>query len=121
PTLQSIQGRSTDFLVAPDGKLIHALAVIYAVRTVPGVEQFRIHQTGPQHIDVQLQASSAFDQSAIEQIRRNMARVFDGKVKVDISLVGRIDAGPAGKFRYVTSSVRSPLLNPPPTPSLPKP
>jgi len=117
PTLHSIQGRSTDFLVAPNGKLVHALAVIYAVRTVPGVEQFRIHQTGPQHIDVQLQASSAFDQSAIEQIRRNMIRVFDGQVQVDISLVGRIDPGPGGKFRYVSSSVRSPLLNPQPAPS----
>jgi phenylacetate-CoA ligase len=114
PLLQSIQGRSTDFLVAPDGKLIHALAVIYAVRTVPGVEQFRVHQSGPRLLDVQLQTSTAFDQHAIEQIRRNMAKVFDNQVKVDISLVERIDAGPAGKFRYVSSSVRSPLLNPQP-------
>lgn len=121
PLLESIQGRSTDFLVGPDGKLIHALAVIYAVRTVPGVEQFRIHQSGPDQLDVQLQASQAFDNAAIEQIRRNMARVFSNRVKVDISLVARIDAGPSGKFRYVTSSVRSPLLNPQPSSSEPHP
>jgi len=39
---------------------------------------------------------------------------------VDISLVGRIDPGPSGKFRYVTSSVRSPLLNPQTAASSPK-
>ncbi len=112
PLIHSIQGRSTDFLVAPDGKLVHALAVIYAVRSVPGIEQFRVHQDTTDHLDVRLQAGKAFDTRAIETIRQNIARVFGGKTRVDISLVPRLEAEASGKYRYVSSSVRSPLLGP---------
>lgn len=116
PLIRSIQGRSTDFLVSPDGKLIHALAVIYAVRTVPGVEQFRIHQDAPDHLDVQLQTGPAFAPASVEQIRRGIERVFDDKARADIRRVERIEPGTTGKFRYVTSSVPSPLRGfvPPP-------
>ena len=44
PMLKEIQGRTTDFVVAADGTVMHGLALIYIVRDLPGVKQFKIVQ-----------------------------------------------------------------------------
>jgi phenylacetate-CoA ligase len=44
PVLQAIEGRSTDFIVARDGTLMHGLSLIYIVRDIPGVANFKIIQ-----------------------------------------------------------------------------
>ena len=45
PLIKELQGRTTDFIVASDGTLMHGLALIYVVRDLPGVQQFKIIQT----------------------------------------------------------------------------
>ena len=44
PMLKEIQGRVTDFLVAADGTVMHGLALIYILRDLQGVKQFKIVQ-----------------------------------------------------------------------------
>ena len=44
PMLEQIQGRTTDFVVAADGTVMHGLALIYVVRDLPGIESFKIVQ-----------------------------------------------------------------------------
>nr|QNO45249.1 hypothetical protein EANENNMH_00005 [Methanosarcinales archaeon ANME-2c ERB4]QNO46892.1 hypothetical protein EAHOLGKO_00003 [Methanosarcinales archaeon ANME-2c ERB4] len=39
--MKKIQGRTTDFVVTPDGRWQHALSVIYVVRDIPGVIQLK--------------------------------------------------------------------------------
>ena len=35
PLLKKVEGRQTDFIVTPDKRVIHALAVIYVLRECP--------------------------------------------------------------------------------------
>lgn len=44
PLLKEVQGRSTDFLIAQDGTVIHGLALIYILRDVTGISNFKIIQ-----------------------------------------------------------------------------
>ena len=44
PLLQEIQGRSTDFVVAADGTVMHGLALIYVLRDLQGIAAFKIIQ-----------------------------------------------------------------------------
>ena len=44
PVLSEVQGRTTDFVVAQDGTVLHGLALIYTLRDLPGIERFRIDQ-----------------------------------------------------------------------------
>ncbi|MEG1327335.1 MAG: glycosyltransferase, partial [Janthinobacterium sp.] len=44
PLLQKIEGRSTDFLTAMDGTVMHGLALVYIVRELPQVRSFKIIQ-----------------------------------------------------------------------------
>lgn len=41
PMLESIEGRSTDFVVAADGTMMHGLALIYILRDMDGIEALR--------------------------------------------------------------------------------
>src|SRR6202011_632640 len=44
PMLQSVEGRSNDSIVTPDGRTMNALAMVYPLRELSGIEQFRICQ-----------------------------------------------------------------------------
>ncbi|MFZ2293567.1 MAG: AMP-binding protein, partial [Polaromonas sp.] len=44
PLLEDIQGRSTDFVVAADGTVMHGLSLIYILRDMPGVKAFKVIQ-----------------------------------------------------------------------------
>lgn len=48
PLLKEIQGRSTDFVIATDGTVMHGLALIYILRDLPGVRSFK--EIGRAHV-----------------------------------------------------------------------
>ncbi|MEW5879372.1 MAG: phenylacetate--CoA ligase family protein [Pseudomonadota bacterium] len=105
PLLAEVQGRSTDFVVAADGTIMHGLALIYVIRDLPGIERFRIEQLSLQHAVVQLVAGSGFDPSLTARIRDQIRARLGAGVRVDVELVDHIPAERSGKFRYVVSRV----------------
>jgi phenylacetate-CoA ligase len=45
PLLENVvEGRTTDFVIAPDETILHALSIIYVLREIEGMEQFRVRQ-----------------------------------------------------------------------------
>lgn len=105
PLLKEIQGRSTDFVVAADGTLMHGLALIYVIRDLPGVENFRIVQESLTQTRVQLVAGAGFtDGHARDIVAGIKARLGDG-VAVTLERVEHIASEASGKFRYVVSRV----------------
>lgn len=108
PLLAGIQGRATDFVVASDGRVLHGLALIYAVRDLPGVAQFRIVQHDLARTEVQLVVTPEFG----DEHERGIVRDFKARLGADVSVdVRRVDAIPperSGKFRYVVSHVAAP-------------
>ena len=105
PLLKEIQGRSTDFLVAQDGTVMHGLSLIYIVRDLAGVKQFKIVQESLDRTDILLVTDERFDRSNLATIERGAnARLGDG-VTVNVRLVGEIPPEKSGKYRYVVSKV----------------
>ena len=107
PLLKEIQGRSTDFVVAADGTIMHGLALIYTVRDVPGVEQFKIIQHSLDHTEVLLVASDTFDKAGKARIIRDYKARLGHDVNITITPVEQILPEKSGKFRYVISHVSS--------------
>jgi phenylacetate-CoA ligase len=105
PLLKEIQGRSTDFVVARDGTVMHGLALIYTVRDLPGVERFKIVQHSLDCTEVQLVATDAFDAAGEARIRRDFAARLGEGVDIRISRVADIAPERSGKYRYVVSKV----------------
>jgi phenylacetate-CoA ligase len=105
PLIKEIQGRTTDFVVASDGTVMHGLALIYVVRDVPGIARFKIVQESRDYTRVLLVADAAFDSSDTARIQRGMAQRLGPGARVDIEFVDDIPAERSGKYRYVVSKV----------------
>lgn len=107
PVLSDIQGRTTDFVVAQDGTVLHGLALIYTLRDVPGVERFRIEQMSLEQTVVQVVADAGFNHHAEQRIVRDFQARLGAGVQVVVQKVDAIPAEASGKFRYVCSRVKA--------------
>jgi len=107
PLLKEIEGRSTDFLVARDGTVMHGLSLIYIVRDLPGVRQFKIIQESLDQTRIQLVTDAAFDPACLAGIVAGAKARLGAEVRVPIDLVETIPPEKSGKYRYVVSRVDS--------------
>ncbi|MFO1429634.1 MAG: phenylacetate--CoA ligase family protein [Candidatus Competibacteraceae bacterium] len=105
PLLREIQGRTTDFVVAADGTVMHGLALIYILRDQPGVEAFKIVQESRERTRVLVVPNSAFDDTTRATIQTGLARRLGDRVHIAVELVEAIAPEKSGKFRYVVSHV----------------
>lgn len=105
PVLASVEGRSTDFVTAADGTVLHGLALIYVLREIPGVESFRIVQESLQHTRVEL-VTARQDRSDLQQAIETPFRQRLGQnVTITIDYVEAISREKSGKYRYVVSKL----------------
>ncbi len=107
PLLQEIQGRSTDFLGAQDGTIMHGLALIYILRDLPQVRAFKIIQESLQLTRVWVVSETGLGQELIEKIEIGFKARLGQGVQVTIEEMAEIAAEKSGKFRYVISKVAS--------------
>lgn len=105
PLLKEIQGRSTDFLVAQDGTIMHGLALIYILRNLSCVRNFRIIQESLDLTRVWVVSDGTFDSEAAAKIKQGFKARLGQAVNVLIEEVAEIPAEKSGKFRYVASNV----------------
>ncbi len=105
PVLAEVQGRSTDFVVARDGTVMHGLALIYTIRDLPGVEAFRIVQQSLDRTEVELVAVPPFGPEHESRIVRDFKARLGESVEVAVRRVPYIAPEKSGKFRYVVSRV----------------
>ena len=106
PLLEEIQGRSTDFVVAQDGTVLHGLALIYVLRDLEGVEAFKIIQQNLEQTTVHIVSNDAYDRPLAEaRILTEFRKRLGADVEVNIEYVEAIAKERSGKFRYVISHV----------------
>lgn len=106
--VSEVMGRTTDFIVRPDGAIMHALSVIYVLRAVEGVREFKIIQWSVERLEVLVVPGPAWQDSAKEGIVAQLRRRMESPVRVDINLVDDIPPEASGKHRYVVSRVGLP-------------
>jgi phenylacetate-CoA ligase len=98
-----VQGRRTDHLVTADGRLRHALSLIYLLRDAPGVRKFQVRQRADRSVDVRVVAGASFDGGARRRLSIGVRNCVGDGVPITIREVPRIEAHPSGKFRCVVS------------------
>jgi phenylacetate-CoA ligase len=106
PLLKEIQGRSTDFLVAEDGTVVHGLALIYVLRDLPKISAFKIIQENPGLTRVWVVTEAGLTRELIEKIERSFKARLGTGVKIAVEEMDEIPAEKSGKFRYVVSNVQ---------------
>jgi phenylacetate-CoA ligase len=105
PLLKHIEGRQTDFITTPDGRILHALSVIYILREMDAVREFQVVQEGLDQIIVRVVPEASFSKGDESSIVRKVRQLLGDNVKVVVDLATEIPRLPSGKFRYVISHV----------------
>ncbi len=105
PLLKEIQGRSTDFVVAADGTVMHGLSLVYILRDLPGVQSFKVVQESLVLTRVLLVADISFKHDSTQLIVDGFKRRLGAGVQIEVEMVESIPAEKSGKFRYIISHV----------------
>jgi phenylacetate-CoA ligase len=105
PVLGDLQGRSTDFVVARDGTVLHGLALIYTLRDLPEVAQFQIRQVSLDLTVVRVVSQTELAPASYARIVRDFKARLGAAVEIRVEQVATIAPEPSGKFRYVLSQV----------------
>ena len=103
--LDAVVGRQTDFVVAADGRIMHALALIYVLRAIPGVAQFKLIQHAVDRLEVQIVADAHWNERAREALLEGLRERLGATLSVDLKLLETIAPEASGKHRYVVSHV----------------
>lgn len=107
PVLKNIEGRTTDFVVAQDGTIMHGLALIYILREMQGIDSFKIVQESFELTRVEIVPSD----DVTEEMKRSIVTGFKQRlgagVTISVEIVDNIAAEKSGKFRYVISKVEN--------------
>ena len=105
PLLKEIQGRSTDFLVAQNGTVMHGLALIYILRDLPQVRAFKIIQESLDLTRVLVVPEGRLGTDLVEKIQQGFKARLGQAVTIIVEEVAEIPAEKSGKFRYVISKI----------------
>lgn len=105
PMLEEIQGRTTDFVVAADGTIMHGLAVVYPIRDIPGIDSFKVVQETLHRIVVQIVQGENCAPDVEKKISSGIKARLGQNVEVKVLRVGEIPREKSGKYRYVQSLV----------------
>ena len=103
--LAEVVGRSTDFVVRADGTVTHALAVIYVLRDVEGVAQFRFIQHALDDVEVIVVPNDRWGEAAQAKATAGLVQRLGGDVRIRFRVVDAMPVEASGKYRYVVSHV----------------
>jgi phenylacetate-CoA ligase len=99
--MQMIAGRTTDFLLAPDGRKVSGAALtIYLAAKIPGVCQAQIIQRERTALIFNLAVDQSFDQSSLDLIREKVTHFFGVSMRIVPNYVDAIPKEPSGKYRF---------------------
>jgi len=104
PLLEELEGRTTDFVLAQDGTIMHGLALIYVLRELDEIKEFKIIQHSTTVVEVILVTqSNELSSDLIDAITDGFRQRLGAQVEVNIGLTLSIPAEKSGKYRFLIS------------------
>lgn len=107
PLLGSIAGRTSDFIVHPNGNLIHGEYFSHAFYGLPGIVQFQVVQHCLESIDLNVVVNADFEHSNKVRIVGKVQEALGEAVQVNLAFVDSIETPASGKYRFAISHVLS--------------
>lgn len=110
PLLKILEGRTGDFLVTLDGRLIPPTAFSpYPFASLRGIRQFRVIQETRERITIQLVLENNVSSAdcLFSQATDGIHRIFGESVQVNFQILDNIEKDSTGKLRKIVSHVTS--------------
>jgi phenylacetate-CoA ligase len=103
--IAEVSGRQTDFVIAADGRVMHALAVIYVLRAVPGIAQFKCIQHAIDHMEILVVPDAGWNDAAHVAVLAGLRARLGESMRLELRTLPEIAPEASGKHRYVVSHV----------------
>lgn len=101
PRMHVVAGRTTDFLLAPDGRKVSGAALtIYLAAKVPGIRQAQIVQREKATLIFNLVVDGSFDDASQALIRQKVNDFFGTQMSFKFNFVEGIPREKSGKYRF---------------------
>jgi len=106
PLIARIWGRSSDFIVTPEGKAIHSVFFTHLFYDMPEVALFQINQKDLTNIAVYLVLRPGANEYPDSLLRDRLRQALGPQVHFTVQVVPTIERPPSGKHRFTVSSVK---------------
>jgi phenylacetate-CoA ligase len=107
PLLKSLTGRSTEFILTPEGKYVSGAALtIFLVAKTPGLRQAQFIQESRDKTVMKIVKGPDFDEGSMNLLDRKVKEFFGSQMKVDYIPVEDIPREASGKFRFSISKIK---------------
>ena len=108
PLLGSVEGRSGDFFVKPDGSKIHGEYFTHLFYELPQVKQFQMIQETLDLIELKIvESGTQDDQTYLEPIIKKTKEMLGEQANVNIEIVKEIKPTSTGKLLFTISKLSS--------------
>lgn len=104
PMIASVDGRTMDALLTPEGHLVGDYLESLILGT-PGIRRFQAVQEQIDAIEVSLVRGKDFEEASLEKIRNAMRQAFGDSLRLDFLFTEEIPLTPTGKLRVAISKL----------------
>jgi phenylacetate-CoA ligase len=105
PILEEVEGRSTDFVTASDGTMMHGLALIYILREFSSIESFKVVQESLLSTTIYIVKGGGYKQALDFELKKRFKARLGEDVAINVEHVDTIPPEKSGKYRYIVSEV----------------
>jgi phenylacetate-CoA ligase len=105
PLLSALEGRSSEIIVLPNGRLVPLGYWVVLFETVSGVDQYQIVQEAPSSLVVKIVKNLSFTEDDLTHITANLRRLGGEELDYEIKMVEGIPVSASGKRRFVITQV----------------
>jgi len=106
PLIDKIAGRTTEFIVLPDGRLVSGASLtIYLVARIKGIGQAQLIQEDPTTVRVRVVPDHEFGDATIDSFCAQAREIMGDGISFRFELCDRIERESSGKYRFCISNV----------------
>jgi phenylacetate-CoA ligase len=101
PRLAEVQGRTTEFLQLPGGRIVSGPALTLVFADLAAVRQVQFLQRADASVQLKVVPGAGYGEGARETMRSRLNLYLKGEVPLDIVEVESIASEPSGKYLFV--------------------
>lgn len=107
PLMKEIEGRSNDYVILKDGRMISPLGLLNAIWAVSDemLSEYRIIQASEDSFIIKVIGKKSHSDKITSQIQESMKEIVGKSAKIEVQMVNRIRKSPSGKTKIVVSKV----------------
>lgn len=107
PLMESVTGRTTDFLLTPDGvKVSGASVTIYLIANTPGIKQAQFVQDKIDEITLKLVKANNYSDDTLKFLSAKLPEFFGKNVNIKFQFVDDIPKTSSGKYRFSVCNIK---------------